>query len=172
MKCTWSPLPFHINLVGLQRCFSFSYRCCFPETDNPSLVTCSLNKCTFTNSQTIFCTSLQALLYVLPMPNQLHPFHVFREARAVSGCRNRGRCVPVSTLERDTVLSTFLATAGWKQGGWLSSPLSLCSIQPMWRRGLFINHEDFHGLKTTSLPDLFMAESHSVPGEQLETPSV
>lgn len=81
MKCILSPLPFHINLVGLQRCYSFSYPCCFPETDN--LVTCSLNKSTFTNSQTIFCISMQALLCVLPMSKQLDSLHVFRGNNSV-----------------------------------------------------------------------------------------
>lgn len=131
MKCTLSPLLFHINLVGLQRCFSFSCPCCFPESDNPSLVTCSLNKCTFTSSQTLFCISMQALLCVLPMSKLPDSFHVFSEATAVSGCQDEGRRVPLSTLERDTVLSTSLATAGSKQVGWLTSPLSPCSIQRM-----------------------------------------
>lgn len=154
-----SPLPFHINSVGLQRCFSFSYPCCFPETDNPGLVTCSLNKCTFPNSQTTFYISMQVLLCVLPMSKQPGSFHVFREAAAVSGARREGRCVLVSTLERDMVPSTFLAIAGSKQGGWLSSPFSLCSIQTMWIRGFFINSKYFRELKTASLPDLSMAES-------------
>lgn len=145
---------------GFAKVFFFLLSLCyFPETDNPSLVTCSLNKCTFTNSQTRFCISMQALVCVLPMSKQCDSFHIFREATAVSGCQKEERCVPVSTLERDTVLSTFLATAGSKQGMWLSAPLFPCSVQPVWIRGLFIKHKDFHGLKTTSLPDLCMAES-------------
>lgn len=102
---------------GFAKVFFFLLSLCyFPETDNPSLVTCSLNKCTFTNSQTRFCISMQALVCVLPMSKQCDSFHIFREATAVSGCQKEERCVPVSTLERDTVLSTFLATAGSKQG--------------------------------------------------------
>ncbi|KAF4801368.1 putative C-mannosyltransferase DPY19L1 [Turdus rufiventris] len=58
------------------------------ETDN--LVTCSLNKSTFTNSQTIFCISMQALLCVLPMSKQLDLVHVFTEAATVSRCQNEG----------------------------------------------------------------------------------
>lgn len=142
-----TPMPHKFS--GFAKGFSSSYPCYFSKTDNSSLVTFSLNKCTFPNSQTRFCISMQALLCALPMSKNLDSFHVFREAAAVSGCQKEGRCVLVSTLERDTVLSTFLATAGSRQGGWLSSPFSLCSIQPMWIRGLFINSKDFCGLKTT-----------------------
>lgn len=99
-------------------------------------------------------------MYVLPMCKQFASFHVAAAARAVSWCR----CVQISTLERDTGLSTLLARAGWRLGGWFSSPL--CSIWPMGIKVLFINRKDYIGLKATTLPDLCMAESHCVPRGQ------
>lgn len=131
MKCTLCPLPFHINLVALQRCFS--YHCCFPERDNPSLVTCSLSKCAFTNSQLrLYSASAcrhSCMFYQRPS-NLTHSTSSERQWHCPGAGMGEG--VWQSAPWRGTRCSApFWPQLGVSREGWLSSPLSLCSIQAM-----------------------------------------
>lgn len=121
--------PILQKFVDLQRCFSFSYCCCFPETDNPRLVTCSLNKCMFTNSQTMTACRHCCVFYQCPS-NFTHSTSSERQRQCLGAGTGEGVCQ--SAPWRGTQYSApFWPQLGVsREGGcplqFLSAPYGLC----------------------------------------------